>query len=74
MAVLYGLRWQTWLVFGACVGAVLVFYLFWGRRHSALNAGGADGYIPTAVPGDDDVMFVEAPKDHHFVSPPKDHQ
>ncbi len=54
MAVLYGLRWQTWLVFGACVAAVLVFYLVWGRRHSALNDGG-DGYIPTAVPGEDDV-------------------
>jgi basic amino acid/polyamine antiporter, APA family len=72
MAVLYGLRWQTWLVFGACVGLVLVFYLFWGRHHSALNEGGADGYIPTAVPGDDDVMFVEESKDHHFVTPPKD--
>jgi amino acid transporter len=72
MAVLYGLRWQTWLVFGACVGLVLFFYLFWGRRHSALNAGGADGYIPTAVPGDDDVMFVEEPKDHHFVTKHED--
>ena len=72
MAVLYGLRWQTWLVFGGCVVAVLVFYLVWGRRHSALNAGGADGYIPTAVPGDDDVMFVEEPKDHHFVTKHKD--
>jgi amino acid transporter len=72
--VLSGLRWQTWIVFGCCVSAVLVFYLFWGRRHSALNAGGADGYIPTAVPGDDDVMFVEEPKDHHFVTPPKDQQ
>jgi amino acid transporter len=68
MAVLYGLRWQTWLVFGGCVALVLLFYLFWGRRHSALNADGADGYIPTAVPGDDDVMFVEEPKDHHFVT------
>jgi amino acid transporter len=72
IAVLYGLRWQTWLVFGACVAAVLVFYLVWGRRHSALNAGGADGFIPTAVPGDDDVMFVEEPKDHHFVTKHKD--
>src|SRR5690349_8707592 len=50
-AVLYGLRWQTWLVFGGCVAAVLIFYLVYGRRHSALNDGG-DGYIPTAVPGD----------------------
>ena len=60
--VLSGLRWQTWLVFAGCVGAVLVFYLFWGRRHSALNDGG-DGYIPTAVPGDDDVMLVHPPQD-----------
>jgi basic amino acid/polyamine antiporter, APA family len=72
IAVLYGLRWQTWLVFGGCVAAVLVFYLVWGRRHSALNAGGSDGYIPTAVPGDDDVMFVEEPKDHHFVTKHED--
>ena len=42
--VLYGLRWQTWLVFGAWVAAVLVFYLLWGRRHSALNA-----VAPTAI-------------------------
>ena len=32
----------------------------------------ADGYIPTAVPGDDDVMFVENPPDHHFVTKHKD--
>jgi basic amino acid/polyamine antiporter, APA family len=70
--ILSGLRWQTWLVFGGCVGLVLVFYLLWGRHHSALNEGGADGYIPTAVPGDDDVMFVENPSDHHFVTPHKD--
>ena len=31
-----------------------------------------DGFIPTAVPGDDDVMFVEEPKDHHFVTTHKD--
>jgi APA family basic amino acid/polyamine antiporter len=62
VAVLYGLRWQTWLVFGACVGLVLLFYLFWGRRHSALNDGG-DGYIPTAVPGDDDVMLAHPPEE-----------
>src|ERR1700754_4176299 len=71
VAVLYGLRWQTWLVFGACVAAVLVFYLVWGRRHSALNDGG-DGYIPTAVPGDDDVMVVGEPADHHFVTKHED--
>jgi amino acid transporter len=62
IAVLYGLRWQTWLVFGACVVAVLAFYLVWGRKHSALNDGG-DGYIPTAVPGDDDVLTTGHPQD-----------
>jgi hypothetical protein len=48
-----------------------LFYLFWGRRHSALNDGG-DGYIRGQVPGEDDVMFVEEPKDHHFVTKHKD--
>lgn len=60
-AVLYGLRWQTWLVFGGCVALVLLFYLFWGRRHSALNAAGPDGSLPTAVPGGDDVMIKDEP-------------
>jgi hypothetical protein len=41
---------------------VLIFYLVYGRRHSALNDGG-DGYIPTAVPGDDDVLTAAPPKD-----------
>ena len=50
---------------------MVTFYLLWGRHHSALNDGG-DGYIPTAVPGDDDVMLVPEPKDHHFITPPKD--
>jgi amino acid transporter len=72
VAVLLGLRWQTWLVFGGCVGLVLLFYLLWGRRHSALNEGGADGIIPSAVPGDDDIMFVEEPADHHFVTKHED--
>jgi hypothetical protein len=42
--------------------AVLAFYLVWGRKHSALNDGG-DGYIPTAVPGDDDVLTTGHPQD-----------
>ena len=70
--VLWGLHWITWLGFAIWVSVALIFYLLWSRRHSALNAGGADGYIPTAVPGDDDVMYVTEPKDHHFVTPPKD--
>jgi APA family basic amino acid/polyamine antiporter len=69
--ILAGLKWYTWLWFGAWVGVALLFYLFWSRKHSALNPGGSDGYIPSAVPGDDDVMFVTEPKDHHFVTPPK---
>ncbi len=40
VCVLYGLHWYTWMWFGAWVVAVLVFYLFWGRHHSALNDGG----------------------------------
>jgi APA family basic amino acid/polyamine antiporter len=70
--ILSGLKWYTWVWFGVWVAVALLFYVFWGRHHSALNPGASDGYIPTAVPGDDDVMFVEEPKDHHFVTPPKD--
>ncbi|TDO08763.1 amino acid transporter [Mycobacterium sp. BK086] len=66
--ILYSLHWYTWIAFSSWVAVVLVFYFLWGRHHSALNAGGSDGYIPTAVPGDDDVMFDENPKDHHFVT------
>jgi amino acid transporter len=65
--VLYGLPPITWLWFVLWVSAVLIFYVTWGRRHSALNDGG-DGYIRGQVPGDDDVMFVEDPPDHHFVT------
>jgi amino acid transporter len=60
--VLYGLPPITWLWFGVWVAVVLGFYFIWGRRHSALNDGG-DGFIPTAVPGDDDVMSVPPPED-----------
>jgi amino acid transporter len=66
--ILYSLHWYTWIAFSGWVAVVLVFYFSWGRHHSALNAGGSDGYIPTAVPGDDDVMFDENPEDHHFVT------
>ena len=50
IVVLWGLHWYTWALFGAWVGVALVFYLLWGRRHSALNDGG-DGVIPTVAPG-----------------------
>jgi APA family basic amino acid/polyamine antiporter len=68
--ILLSLPPTTWLWFGAWVAVALLFYLFWSRHHSALNPGGSDGYIPSAVPGDDDVMFVTEPTDHHFVTPP----
>ena len=41
---------------------VWVFYLLWGRKHSALNDGG-DGIIESAAPGVDDVEIVTPPKD-----------
>ncbi|MCG5431887.1 amino acid permease [Mycobacterium sp. MYCO198283] len=56
--ILFSLRWYTWLAFGAWVAAVLVFYLVWGRRHSALNDGG-DRVIATATPG----VEIVAPRD-----------
>jgi len=69
--VLWGLPRITWLWFAVWLIVVLAFYFIWGRRHSALNDGG-DGYIPGQVPGDDDVMFVEEPANHHFVTKHKD--
>jgi amino acid transporter len=65
--VLYGLPTVTWLWFAIWVTVVLSFYFLWSRKHSALIDGG-DGIIPTQVPGDDDIMFVEEPADHHFVT------
>lgn len=61
-AVLYSLPANTWFWFALWVGVALLFYLFWSRRHSALNDGG-DGRIPTAVPGDDDVMVAHPPEE-----------
>jgi APA family basic amino acid/polyamine antiporter len=69
--ILSGLPANTWFWFALWVAVALTFYVLWSRHHSALNDGG-DGYIPTAIPGDDDVMLVSEPEDHHFVSPPKD--
>ena len=52
--ILFSLHWYTWIAFGAWVAVALIFYLVWGRRHSALNAIGT-GDIATAVPVPDDV-------------------
>lgn len=36
--ILFSLHWYTWVAFGGWVTAALVFYLVWGRKHSALNS------------------------------------
>ncbi|BBX97088.1 amino acid permease [Mycobacterium lacus] len=35
--ILASLHWYTWIAFGGWVAVALVFYLLWGRHHSALN-------------------------------------
>jgi amino acid transporter len=60
--ILYSLHWYTWIAFLAWVAVVLVFYMLWGRHHSALNDGG-DGVIQGAAPGDDGVELVRHPED-----------
>ena len=35
--ILVSLHWYTWIAFSGWVAVALVFYLAWGRRHSALN-------------------------------------
>ncbi|KAA1251706.1 amino acid permease [Mycobacterium simiae] len=40
--LLYSLHWYTWIAFTAWVGAALLFYLLWGRHHSALNNSAPD--------------------------------
>ncbi len=40
--ILASLHWYTWLVFAGWVAVFLVFYLFYGRRHSALARRGGE--------------------------------
>jgi amino acid transporter len=61
--ILYSLHWYTWLAFGGWVAVVLVYYLVWGRHHSALNDGG-DSVIDSAATGIDDVQIITPPKDN----------
>jgi len=35
--ILASLHWYTWIAFSGWVTVALIFYLVWGRRHSALN-------------------------------------
>jgi APA family basic amino acid/polyamine antiporter len=44
--LLSSLHWYTWIAFACWVAAASVFYLVWGRRHSALNAD-RDDLAPT---------------------------
>jgi hypothetical protein len=60
--ILYNLQWYTWIAFTGWVTVALIFYLVWGRRHSALNDG-ANGSIPTAEPIAADLQVAEPPKD-----------
>lgn len=45
--ILCNLHWYTWIAFTAWVVVALIFYLAWGRRHSALN-GDRNGGAATA--------------------------
>ncbi len=35
--ILASLHWYTWIAFGGLVVVALIFYVVWGRHHSALN-------------------------------------
>jgi basic amino acid/polyamine antiporter, APA family len=48
--ILASLHWYTWIAFSGWVVLALIFYLAWGRRHSALNKSG-DGVIATTRAG-----------------------
>jgi basic amino acid/polyamine antiporter, APA family len=52
--ILYSLHWYTWIAFSAWVAVALIFYLVWGRRHSALNGTG-NGGSASAMPVTEDV-------------------
>jgi len=39
--ILFSLHWYTWVAFSGWVAVALIFYLLWGRRHSALNGDDA---------------------------------
>jgi basic amino acid/polyamine antiporter, APA family len=48
--ILYSLHWYTWVAFSGWLAVALIFYLVWGRRHSALNGAVAlDKSIPAGA-------------------------
>jgi amino acid transporter len=50
--ILFSLHWYTWIAFSGWLVVALVFYMVWGRRHSALNGNGGTA---TAVSATEDV-------------------
>ncbi len=50
--ILFSLHWYTWIAFSAWVAVALIFYLVWGRRHSALNDTGTGDTPAVPVPED----------------------
>jgi amino acid transporter len=52
--ILFSLHWFTWVAFSIWVAVALIYYLAWGRRHSALNDGG-NGGAATSLPVTEDV-------------------
>lgn len=59
--ILYSLHWYTWIGFTGWVAVTLIFYLVWGRRHSALNDAG-NGSIATIVPIAKEAQTVQDPR------------
>lgn len=47
--ILASLHWYTWITFSGWVAAALIFYLVWGRHHSALNDKVLD-HLPGETP------------------------
>jgi len=53
--ILASLHWYTWLAFSGWVAVALVYYVVWGRHHSALNGRGEEP-LPPAGPAVDEVL------------------
>ncbi len=49
--ILYSLHWYTWIAFSGWVAVALLFYLVWGRHHSALNSSRDNTAVPASRDG-----------------------
>ncbi|AKN16730.1 amino acid permease [Mycobacterium haemophilum] len=58
--ILASLHWYTWIAFSGWVALALIFYLAWGRHHSALNTRGPQR-ITTGVQQNE--VFNSPPKE-----------